>query len=301
MDGLPETSATTARSHSSSPSSPMATSASAPTGAEQPASRVARRLRSAVTADRVSASSSTARTSAVAPSSARHSQAKAPWPGAGRIWSGSSSSVASSARPRRLSPAKARTTASTSPLRTLAMRVSTLPRMGTTVRPKPKALIWAVRRGEPVPMVDPAGSSPKREVVAGDDGVARIFAGRDGGQREPRIGRRREVLQRVDGEVDFARDDGFAQRRRRRRPVRRGGQRSRLVAVALSGDGDEFDVDAGLVRAAGRRCAETAWWRVRWRGCPDEACERHSTSPPTRVTASTAAGSSANRSVSASA
>ena len=58
MVGAPEMSPTTARSHSSSPSSPSATSARAPTGALQPASRVARRLRSAVTAARVSRSSS---------------------------------------------------------------------------------------------------------------------------------------------------------------------------------------------------------------------------------------------------
>ena len=47
----------TARTHSSSPSSPSATSASAPIGAEQPPSRVASTARSAVTAARVAGSS----------------------------------------------------------------------------------------------------------------------------------------------------------------------------------------------------------------------------------------------------
>ena len=56
MDGVPVVSVTTARSQSSSASSPQAISAKAPTGALQPASSVASRLRSAVTAARVSGS-----------------------------------------------------------------------------------------------------------------------------------------------------------------------------------------------------------------------------------------------------
>ena len=102
----------------------------------------------------------------------------------------------------------------------------------------------------------------------------------------------------MDGEVDLARDDRLAQCRHEDALSAERGQRSRLVAVALGGDGDQLDVDAGLLpqavgdvlRLRGGQCA----------GAGTQA-ERHSTSPPTRVTASTAAGSSAKRSVSASA
>lgn len=45
------------------------------------------------------------------------------------------------------------------------MRVSTLPRIGTVSMSRPKerahALSWAARRGDPVPIRDPAGSSAK--------------------------------------------------------------------------------------------------------------------------------------------
>src|SRR5690606_28308393 len=80
----PSRDATTARTYSSRPFSPSAASAYAPTGAVQPASSVARRERSAVTAARVPKSSSVARTAARSASSERHSTPRAPWPGAGR-------------------------------------------------------------------------------------------------------------------------------------------------------------------------------------------------------------------------
>ena len=68
--------------------------------------------------------------------------------------------MTSPTRPRRASPARASTTPSSSPRVTLAIRVSTLPRIGTSSRPSPSARIWATRRGEPVPITAPGGSSP---------------------------------------------------------------------------------------------------------------------------------------------
>ena len=79
---------------------------------------------------------------------------------AGSTCTGSSTSVTSSSRPSRARPARARTTASSSPPVTKPMRVSTLPRTGTTSRPSPRPRSCASRRGEPVPMRLPAGSSP---------------------------------------------------------------------------------------------------------------------------------------------
>ncbi len=58
----------------------------------------------------------------------------APCPAAGRQTSGSSTSVTTSSLPRRVRPASARSVASTTPSRTLRMRVSTLPRSGTISR-----------------------------------------------------------------------------------------------------------------------------------------------------------------------
>ena len=92
-------------------------------------------------------------------SSALHSTASAPCPGAGSIWPGSRISEAASRRPSRARPAAATTTASSSPSLTLRNRVSTLPRMASTSKPRPRARSCAVRRGEPVPTRDPLGSS----------------------------------------------------------------------------------------------------------------------------------------------
>src|SRR5699024_6389653 len=127
MMGEPVVAHTTARSHSSSPSSPAATSARAPTGALQPASSVASRRCAAVTAARVCGSSSWPSWRGMSSSADRHSHARAPCPGAGSICNGSRSSVASSPRSRRNRPARASTIASTSPPVTLPIRVSTFP------------------------------------------------------------------------------------------------------------------------------------------------------------------------------
>ena len=146
-------------------------------------------------------------------SSVRHSIASAPCPGAGSIWSGSSTSVTSSRRPRRARPARARTHGVVlDRSRTLRMRVSTLPRMPTISRPRPSASSWAdpARRAGAEAAAD--GQLAEGEPVAGDDDVARVLAGGYGGERDAVGGRGREVLQRVDGDVDLAGEQGVAQR-----------------------------------------------------------------------------------------
>ena len=81
------------------------------------------------------------------------------------------------------------------------------------------------------------------EAVAGDQHVARVLAQRDGGQRQPRVGRGGQVLERVDGEVDLAGGDRLAQRGDEHALAADRDER-RVAAVALGGDRDELDVDA---------------------------------------------------------
>ena len=143
----------------------------------------------------------------------RHSTASAPCPGAGSICSGSSTSVTSSSRPSRASPARARITASTSPSCTLRSRVSTLPRIATTSRPSPSACSWAARRGEPVPTLEPTGSSPRvrpSRATTASRGSSR--SGHRGHHDADRIGCG-QVLEGVHRDVDVAAQQGVAQRR----------------------------------------------------------------------------------------
>lgn len=72
------------------------------------------------------------------------------WDGAGSICTGSSASVTRSSRPIRDSPARAMTIASSSPESTLPMRVSMLPRSGSSCKPSPSAASCARRRGADV-------------------------------------------------------------------------------------------------------------------------------------------------------
>jgi len=130
-------------------------------GALQPASSAASVARSAVTQARTVTSSNRPSSSRVRASLVRHSTASAPCAGAGSTCSGSSVSVIASSRPSRARPARASTTASRSPSATRRMRVSTLPRIGTTSTPRPSARSCATRRGAPVPIFEPGGSSPR--------------------------------------------------------------------------------------------------------------------------------------------
>ena len=195
------------------PSSPSTTSASAPTGAEQPASRAASTARSAVTQARVSRVVERGR-AAPPPRRRRRGTRPPAHPARGRAASaaGRATSVTSSSRPSRARPARASTTASTSPERTLPIRVSTLPRIGRHSRPRPSARSWAARRGEPVPTRAAGGQLAQGEAVAGDQHVARVLAPGTAASDEARLGGGRQVLERVHGEVDLAAQQRVAQR-----------------------------------------------------------------------------------------
>jgi hypothetical protein len=90
--------------------------------------------------------------------------------------------------------------------------VSTLPRTGTTSSPRPSACSCAVRRGEPVPDARAGGQLAEHHAVPRDECVPGVLAGRYGSDDEPlRVGRR-QVLERVHGEVDLARVQRVAER-----------------------------------------------------------------------------------------
>ena len=90
-------------------------------------------------------------------SSVRHSIPITAWPGAGRMIPVGIDTP--SARPSRCNPAAASRVASTSPERTLASRVSTLPRIGTILRSGRSRSNCARRRGDDVPTIAPGFSA----------------------------------------------------------------------------------------------------------------------------------------------
>ena len=98
----------------------------------------------------------------------------------------------------------------------------------TTSRPRPRARSWAARRGEPVPIREPAGQLAEGQPVAGDQRVARVLAQRHRGEHEALGLGGRQVLERVHGEVDLAGEQRVAQRARRRRRCRRSGPAPRV-------------------------------------------------------------------------
>ena len=134
------------------------TTARAPTGTWQPPSRRPRNARSASTSN---ADGSWFRKRSHATSWRRVSRPRAPWATALSQVSTGSGWVVSRSRPRRFIPASASTRASTSPRRSLASRVSTFPRMGTTVRSGRWFSTWARRLRLPVPTRASAGSSAR--------------------------------------------------------------------------------------------------------------------------------------------
>ena len=109
----------------------------------------------------------------------------------------------------------------------------------------------------------------------------------------------------MDGEVDAAVEHGLAQRRDEDAGSPEVAQGAGLVAIALGADGDELDGDAGqrgdpFGHLGGLGDGE----RTRPGAEPQDGLAHgvaHGASLPTWVTASTAAGSSANRSERASA
>ena len=87
------------------------------------------------------------------------------------------------------------------------------------------------------------GQLAEGEAVAGDDHVARVLAQRHGGQRDAVGGRGRQVLERVDGEVDVAVEERVAQGADEDPGAAQLGERGG-AAVALGRDLDELDLAA---------------------------------------------------------
>jgi len=130
------------------------------------------------------------------------------------------------------------------------------------------------------------------QAVTGDDDVARILARGHGGQRDA-VGRsRRQVLERVHGEIDLAGEQGVAQGVHEHAGATEAGQR-RGRHVAVGADRDQDHVAAG---ALGEQLGDQAALGAgELGGTGAQSQDAHHT-PSTRVTASTASGSSANSS-----
>ena len=93
-----------------------------------------------------------------------------------------------SARPRRRSPAQASSVASATPSSSLRSRVSTLPRIGTTLRSGRTCSTWACRRSEEVATVAPFGRSASDRGLAADEGIAHVLARQQAGDRSSPAG-----------------------------------------------------------------------------------------------------------------
>ena len=167
-------------------SSPDSIAANAPTGALHPPPRRCRYARSASTAACVDGSSIACTRARVSSSSARVSMPSAAWPTAGSISSNENTCVALSWSPRRVRPAIANTTASYSPVSTLRMRVSTLPRISAGSTSGRIARICTARRPLPVPMRAPG--QDRRSGTPPDDTSASRGSARSGTAASTRPG-----------------------------------------------------------------------------------------------------------------
>lgn len=87
----------------------------------------------------------------------------------------------------------------------------------------------------------PRGQVGQRQAVAGAEGVAGVGAGGNRGDRQSGDGRRREVLQRVHGQVAAAVEDGGAQFRREDAEGAEARQGAALD-VAAGADAHQFDL-----------------------------------------------------------
>ena len=126
-----------------------------------------------------------------------------PWPGAGSIVSSSNHSVTARSSPSRRTPAAASTTASNWPSSTLRIRVSTLPRIERTSRSRAKR--GELRCPAKAARADDRARRELRERATrpGHEAVANVLARRDGADHDARSILGREVLQRVDRDVDL--------------------------------------------------------------------------------------------------
>ena len=101
--------------------------------------------------------------------------------------------------PRRVSPASASTAASTTPSVTLRRRVSTFPRRSSTVTPGNARRSCARRRMLDVPITAPVRSDASRSTRTS----AGVQPGRDGGDDHSLVVLGRQVLGRMDRDVDL--------------------------------------------------------------------------------------------------
>ena len=150
-----------------------------------------------------------------------------------------------------------------------------------------------------------AGADPRAgrqltegEPVAGDDRVARVLAGRDGGERDLVVRGGREVLERVHRHVDLAAEQRVAQGADEDADPAEGGQR-RGRDVAVGGHLDQHHLAA---EGGGQCVGDVAGLGAGEQGGAGAHAQRRGHDiPSTRVTASTASGSSAKSSASAAA
>ncbi len=118
--------------------------------------------------------------------------------------------------------------------------------------PSPSAASWAVRRGRAGADDGAGGQLAEGQAVARHEHVAAVLAHRHGGDDEPGLGRRREVLERVDGDVDATLEQGLADGRGEDAGAADASVSSSTADVALGRDLDELDLVAER-RAGGRR------------------------------------------------
>ena len=178
------------------------------------------------------------------------------------------------------------------------MRVSTLPRMPCELEPE-------AERGE---LADPAGRAraepaadrqlAEGQAVAGDDDVARVLARRDRGERDAVGGGGRQVLERVDGHVDPAVEQGVAQGADEDAGAAELGER-RGAAVALGRDLDELDLAAEPARTRSATWPDCVVARAEARVPSRIAGRVLMACSSARVIRSTASGSRRNSSASA--
>ncbi len=155
--------------------------------------------------------------------------------------------------------------------------MSTLPRMSTISKPRPRAWSWAARRGDPVPTRLPAGSSPRVSPSRATTTSRGSSRSGYGGQHEAGGRAGRQVLERVDGDVDAAVEQRLAQRADEDagaaelgQRLRRRGRRSVVISTSST----------SRPRAAVSRSAtQRDWVSGEERGAGAEADRAHASSP----------------------
>ena len=156
------------------------------------------------------------------------------------------------ALPSRSRPHSARTSASTSPASSLASRVLTLPRIGTTARSGRSRSNCARRRSDAVPTRAPRGkparvSAPRPTSTSRGSSRLSTPADRKSGRQH-----RLHVLQRMHGEIDAAVEQRLLDFLREKALAADLGKQARLHAVPGRADRHEFERAVGGKLGMGR-------------------------------------------------